>query len=143
MSTTSSEHRLAPPRPVPTPITEPFWQALTEHRVVIQRCGACTAWVHYPRIRCPHCGSADLAFAEVGPSGVIHTFTIARQPTAPHFVDEVPQVIAMVELGIGVRVTTTLVDADLDSLHVGQRVEPVFDDGDDGITLLRYRPVDD
>jgi hypothetical protein len=41
---------------------------------------------------------------------------------------------------VGVRVSTTLVDIDRDALAVGLPVEPVFDHGDDGITLLRFRP---
>ncbi len=48
---------LAPPRPLVTPTAQPFWDALTEHCVVVQHCGSCGAWVHYPRVRCPRCGA--------------------------------------------------------------------------------------
>ena len=51
-----------------------------------------------------------------------------------------PQLLAVVELTEGVRVSTTLVDVDRDALAVGLPVEPVFDHGDDGLTLLRFRP---
>lgn len=129
------------PRPVPTPTSQPFWDALRAERVVIQRCGACGAWVHYPRSRCSHCLSADLAFHEVGGRGVVHTFTVSRQATAPPFADEVPQIIAIVELDEGVRLTTTLVEVEPEQVRVGMAVAPVFDHGDDGTTLLRYRPA--
>ena len=42
--------------------------------------------------------------------GTVYTFTVAGQPTAPPFADEVPQLLAIVELNEGVRITTTLVD---------------------------------
>lgn len=132
---------LVPPRPRVTPVSRPFWEALRDHRLVIQQCVACGRWVHYPRVRCPGCGAADLEFREVEAAATVHTFTIARQPTARYFRAEVPQVIAIVELANGVRLTTTLVTDDPDGVAVGTAVVPVFDDGDDGITLLRYRPV--
>ena len=69
----------------------------------------------------------------------MYSFSVARQATAPHFADEVPQIIAVVELAEGVRLTTTLVDVDPADVQIGLAVEPVFDHGDDGITLLRYR----
>lgn len=132
---------LEPPRPPITPTAQPFWTALAEHRVVLQRCGACSSWIHYPRVRCPKCGSGDLTFNGVSGTGVIYAFTIARQATAPHFERQVPQVIAIVQLDVGIRLTTTLVVEDLDAINVGDPVEPYFDDGKDGITLLRYRCV--
>jgi uncharacterized OB-fold protein len=80
--------------------------------------------------------------------GTVLTFTVARQPTARPFADEVPQILAVVELDEGVRMTTTLVDVDPDvdpdvdhgALRVGMPVVPVFDHGPDGVTLLRFRP---
>lgn len=131
---------LEPPRPAITPAARPFWDALDRQQIVIQRCRSCRSWIHYPRVRCPRCGSAELHFEAVSGSGRVHTFTIARQATTPHFVDEVPQLIAIVELDEGVRLTTTLVTDQPDRLAVGDPVEPIFDVGHDGITLLRYRP---
>ena len=110
-----SERPVLPkPRPVPTPITQPFWDALREERVELQRCGACDTWVYYPR---------------------------AHQPTTYQFADEMPQLIAIVELDEGPRLTTTLVGVEHTELTIGTKVVPVFDHGDDGLTLLRFRPA--
>jgi uncharacterized OB-fold protein len=128
------------PRPQPTPVSQPFWDALRDERVELQRCDNCSRWVYYPRSRCPGCLSDRLTWTPVDGFGTIYTFTVAEQPTAPPFADEVPQLLAIVELIEGVRVSTTLVDADPARVEVGTPVEPVFDHGDDGITLLRFRP---
>jgi uncharacterized OB-fold protein len=135
-------HDVEKPRPRPTPTTKPFWDALARDRVEIQRCDDCRAWIHYPRVRCPQCFSPALAFETVPGTGTLHTFTISRQATSPHFVDDVPQILAIVELDgcPGVKLTTTLTGTDGSDLAVGQPVEPVFEHGDDGVTLLRYRP---
>jgi uncharacterized OB-fold protein len=128
------------PRPQPTPVSQPFWDALRAERVELQRCDECARWVYYPRSRCPGCLSERLTWTEVDGRGAVYTFTVAEQATAPPFADEVPQLLALVELTEGVRVSTTLVDVDRDAIRVGMPVDPVFDHGDDGITLLRYRP---
>lgn len=132
---------LAKPRPRPTPTSKPFWDALRAERVDLQRCDDCGRWVHYPRSRCPNCMSPRLSWHTVDGSAHVYSFSTARQPTAPPFADEVPQIIAVVELLEGVRVTTTLVDVRPEDVRVGMAVAPVFDHGDDGITLLRYRPA--
>jgi uncharacterized OB-fold protein len=134
-----SDH-LPKPRPVPTPVSQPFWDALRDERVVLQRCDQCATWVYYPRRRCPHCLSERLTWTEVDGRGIVYTFTVAVAPTAPPFADEVPQLLAIVELTEGVRVSTTLVDVDPAAIVIGMAVAPVFDHGDDGITLLRFRP---
>ena len=71
--------------------------------------------------------------------GRIYTFTVSRQASTPAFADEVPQLITIVELDAGPRLTTTLVGMEEGEAVVGMTVEPVFDHGDDGITLLRFR----
>ena len=131
---------LSKPRPRPTPTSQPFWAALRAERVDIQRCDECGHWVHYPRSRCPHCLSDRLAWHTVSGAGVVYSFSVARQATAPPFEDEVPQIITVVELAEGVRLSTTLAEVDPADVRIGMAVEPVFDHRPDGITLLRYRP---
>jgi uncharacterized protein len=131
----------AKPHPVPTPTSRPYWEGLAQHEVRVQQCDACGAWVHYPRHRCPVCLSDRLTWHRIASDGTVYTFTVARRPTAAAFADEVPQIIAVVELEVGVRVTTTLVGVDPANVRVGMPVTAVFDPGPDGITLLRFRPM--
>jgi uncharacterized OB-fold protein len=129
------------PLPVPTPTSAPYWDGLKDGIVKLQQCRDCAMWVFYPRSRCPSCLSDALEWREVSGRGTLYTFTIARQPTSPHFASEVPQRLAVVELDEGVRLTTTLVNvADVD-IRIGMRVKPYFDPVADDITLLRYQPA--
>jgi uncharacterized OB-fold protein len=130
---------LPKPRPVPTETSRPFWDGLRDEKVRIQRCADCATWVHYPRSRCTTCLSDRLEWEDVDGVGVIFTFSVARVPTVPSFADEVPQIIAVVELPQGVRLTTTIVGSEPAAVAIGAAVVPVFDHGDDGMTLLRYR----
>lgn len=126
-------------KPVPqaTDTSRPFWQALREHRVMIQRCSDCATWVFYPRSNCPHCLSDQLNWIEISGQGEIYSFTIARVPTLPEFADEAPQILAVVQLPEGPRINTTLVGMSPEMAKIGMKVKPVFDDAVD-MTLLRY-----
>ncbi|MEQ8859619.1 MAG: OB-fold domain-containing protein [Pseudomonadales bacterium] len=133
--------QLEKPLPLPTPVTRPFWDGLRERRISIQRCADCGSWVFYPRSRCHRCLSDRLAWHDVSGAATLYTFTIARQPTSPHFVDDVPQRLAVVELDEGVRMTSTLVNVADDDIRIGMRLKPVFDAVSDSVTMLRFEPA--
>lgn len=129
------------PIPEPTPVSKPFWDALTEERVLIQYSPSLGEYVFYPRTLAPRTLADDLEWREISGRGSLYTFTVAERPTAPPWADAVPQLLAVVEWDEGPRVSTELVDVDPVDIHIGMRVEPVFDhDADSGMTLLRYRP---
>src|SRR5262245_22251233 len=90
------------PLPTPTPTSAPFWEGLRDGVFKLQKCDDCSAWVFYPRNRCSHCLSDALSWHEVSGAGTLYTYTIARQPTSPHFAKDVPQRLAVVELDEGV-----------------------------------------
>jgi len=129
------------PRPVPIDVTRPFWDGLAADEIRLQRCRDCGSWVFYPRPRCTTCLSDALDWRTASGRATVYSFTIARQATHPAFAAEVPQLLAIVELDEGVRMTSTLVDVAPEDLRVGLAVEPVFDHGTDGVTLLRFRPA--
>ena len=131
---------LVKPIPRPSTTTRPFWDGRNERKVQIQRCDGCDSWVFYPRTRCPSCLSDLLIWREVSGQGVLYTYTLARQPTAPHFADETPQQLAVVELDEGVRMTSTLVNVEPSDIVIGMRLQPYFDQVTDDVTLLRYQP---
>ncbi len=133
--------RMPKPMPTPTPTSQPFWDALAEHRVRIQYCTACDKYVYYPRSHCPRCLSPELKWRNIRGTGTVYTFTVARRATAPMFEDEVPQKIAVIELDEGPRLTSTLVNVEPEEIEIGMRVKPVFDKAEGAdVTLLRYEP---
>lgn len=129
------------PLPQPTTISAPFWDGLKAHEVRIQQCDH-GHWLFFPRTHCPTCGSRDLTWKTVSGEGTLYTFTVARVPTLPEFSDEMPQLLAVVELEQGVHINTTMVGVLPEDLRVGQRVRPVFDERPGSVTLLRYTPVE-
>jgi len=131
----------ATPLPEATPVSAPFWHALTEHRILVQYSPSLGRHVFYPRTLAPGTLADDLEWREIDGAGSVYTFTVARRPTGPPWADSPPQILAVVEWDAGPRFSTELVDVDPADVRIGMRVSPVFCDiPDSGVTLLRYRP---
>lgn len=121
-------------------VSKPWWDALARGEMEIQNCAACEGWVFYPRHFCTHCGERDLHWKKVDPAATLYSWTIAEVPVAGMFAHLLRPVMAIAELGIGIRFPTTLVDVAAPS--IGMPLAPVFDsDTYPGVTLLRYRPT--
>ena len=131
------------PMPVPTEISAPFWEGLKAERLLIQQCERCSHWVFYPRRHCPACFTHALTWREVSGGATLYSFTVTRIATLPDFADEMPQILAVIELDQGVRINTNLVGLDESEVKVGMRLQPVFAEVDaKGNRLLRFTGLD-
>lgn len=122
-------------RPVAEPdsITQPWWDAAAQERLVIQHCRACDENQHYPRPVCKTCGATDLDFLESSGRGTVHSFTIVNR--APHPAFTTPYVVALVDLDEGVRLMTNIVGCDPDDVSCDMRVRVSWEPLDDGRKL--------
>lgn len=127
-------------KPLPTidPSSRPFWEAAKAHRLVIQRCGDCGAYIFYPRATCTTCGSDRLEWTEASGEGSVYSYTISYRPAGAGFKDDVPYVVAVIELKEGPRLLSNIVTEDVESVTIGQAVRVVFDDVTDEITLPKF-----
>lgn len=128
------------PLPEPTRATQPFWDGLRQHRLVLQRSKLTGQFLYYPREVSPFGVADELEWHEVSGRGTVYSFTIARRPTAPQWSDAVPYVIAIVQLDEGPRLTTNIVECNPDSVRIGMRVHAAFVDATEDATILQFRP---
>ena len=63
------------PMPVKTPTTAPFWDALAQHRIVIQYSPSSDSYVFYPRVRAPRTLADDLEWREISGMGTLYSYT--------------------------------------------------------------------
>jgi uncharacterized OB-fold protein len=102
------------------------YRARLERRLALNRCADCGTWHHPPRPVCPNCWSSEVRPTDVQGSGTIHLVTFLHQgPVAEGVVYDPPYPVVTVELDdqSGLRFTSTLVDAPLDAVRIGARVE--------------------
>lgn len=120
------------------PDTGEFWRAAQDHRLTYQVCGRCSKVVFYPRAHCPHCGSYDLHVRDSQGRGTVYSYTVIRQTPDPAFREDVPYIVAMVDLSEGFRLITHL-RADPEKVEVGQPVRLEWTTRD-GIELPVFTP---
>lgn len=123
---TSAASRAAPrPAFVSTPLTAAYWEAAADGVLLLQRCRPAGHVQHYPRGLCATCWSDDLEWAPAEGTGRVWTFTVVHMPGHPAWSDQVPYVLALVELDEGPRMMTDIVGVDPADVFVGQRVRLV------------------
>jgi len=138
----SDKPTFPPPVPVPDPLTQFFWDAAAEGKLMIQRCNDCGQHIHPPRPICRKCLSTDLAPVEVSGRATLYAWTVAEQAFHPYFADKLPYVYATVELHEQrTKLITNIVDCSIDDLRADMPVEVVFEPLTDTVTLPKFRPT--
>ena len=130
-----------PPLPRPYQDTETYWAAARDHRFVIQHCKSCGKHQFYPRGVCSHCLSSDLEWHEASGKGAVYSFSVNHRAPHPGFADEIPFVLAIVELEEGPRMMTNIVECNPDSVKIGMAVEVTFEDVTEEVTLPKFKLV--
>jgi uncharacterized OB-fold protein len=126
--------RKIPPPPL-NPGDERFFDAAAQGKVMIKRCAACGEFHFYPRPLCPFCFSDRTEWVEAQGTGTIYTFSVTRRA------GPIPYAIAYVTLDEGVSMMTNIVDCDLDTIRIGQRVRVVFKPTDGGPPVPMFAPA--
>ncbi len=128
--------------PEPDESTMFYWEGARAGRLLIQRCAACNRYQHPPSPRCTRCLSDVVEPTEVSGRGSLYTFIIARQAFDAAFLEELPYVVALVELEEqpGLRLLTNIVEAPAEDLKVGMPVEVTFEQRGDW-SLPQFRPA--
>lgn len=131
------------PVPVPDELSQPFWDAAREHRLVAQRCAECGYYNHPPRPTCDRCASQNLSFAPLSGRGTIYTYTVMHQPNVAGFENEIPYVNIVVELDEQpmLFMVSNLPHSELARIRIGGRVEVWFEERGAELVIAQFRPV--
>lgn len=129
------------PLPAADAVSGPFWTAASEGRLLYQQCPECGHRQFYPRALCTAC-AAEPDWAEASGRGQVHTFTVVRQHGGKPFRDELPYVVAIVELEEGVRMMGTLTGCDPEDVRIGMAVEAYAILADEKLGIPYWRPVE-
>lgn len=126
-------------KPVPTidPDSAPYWQALQEGRLILKSCSDCGKSHFYPRELCPHCHSDQLSWIDASGAGEVYSYTVCRRPAGPAFAEEVPYVVAIIELDEGPRMMSRIL-CEPELVSIGQRVTVRFEHQSDELTLPMF-----
>ena len=121
------------PLPMPTSVSQPFWDGCRDRRLLYQRCQECDAVIFDPAAACRVCLSPRLEWEESRGEGSVYSWTVVWRPQTPAFT--VPYAVIIVDLDEGYQMLSSLIDSDTDVLRQGLRVRVEFRDMSEEITL--------
>ncbi|MEC2057395.1 Zn-ribbon domain-containing OB-fold protein [Peribacillus psychrosaccharolyticus] len=88
------------PIPLKNQDNSPYWEGADRHELILQKCDSCKAYSHPPGPSCAKCGSTELSWERQGNDihGKVYSYIISYRPFLPGFQDDLPLIIAIVEL---------------------------------------------
>lgn len=116
-----------------------YWEAAAEGKILIKHCESCGEHHYYPRVLCPFCMSGKMKWVKAKGTGHVYTYSVMRRG--------VPYAIGFVTLDEGPSMMTNIVDCDLDTVRIGQKVKVVFkqsgDHNNPGPFIPCFTPIED
>ena len=113
--------------PVPDEDSQPFWDALSKHRILLQTCTNCGEVRCPPLPACANCGATGWTASDATGIGALYSWIEVHRPIGTIGADEVPCTIATVQLDEGPRMVGRL---NLSTPTIGSRVAARFVDHD-------------
>jgi uncharacterized OB-fold protein len=121
-----------PTVPVESGETKPYWDAARRGELLIQRCRDCQKYQYHYRAFCSHCWFGAIEDVVASGRGTVWSFTVIHRNRTPGFLEDVPYVVALVELEEGIKVLSNIVDVDPAKVAIGDPVEVTFATTEDG-----------
>jgi uncharacterized OB-fold protein len=131
------------PRPLPNinGDNREFWAACREHRLQFQKCEAC-GHVRAPGSHlCPVCHARAAQWITSSGKGKIYTFVVYRVAYHPAFANDLPYVVAVVELAEGPRLLSNIVGCRPEEVTCEMGVEVFWKDVNDEVSLPLFKPA--
>jgi uncharacterized OB-fold protein len=117
-----------------------FWAGCKEHELRFQKCKAC-GHVRWPAsIICPICYSEETEWMVAGGKGRVYTFVVYHVAYHPGFENDLPYVVADVELEEGPRLLTNIVGCRPDEVRCEMLVEVIWEDITEEFSLPKFKP---
>ncbi|MBS3758459.1 MAG: Zn-ribbon domain-containing OB-fold protein [Desulfobacterales bacterium] len=131
----------AKPLPQVNADTRPFWQGCRQHLLKIQKCKNCGLLRWPPAFICPACLSSEVEWVVAKGRGRVYSFAVYHSAYQPGFQDELPYVVALVDLDEGPRMITNIVGCDPGGVYCEMAVEIVWDDVSEAFSIPKFRPL--
>lgn len=127
------------PLPRVTALTEPFWSAAREARLLLPRCKACNQHFFRPEVACTHCFATDWEWVEASGRGTLYSYSVIHRAPVPGL--QVPVVFAVVELAEGPMLYSNLVGCAHEDVKIGMGLQVCFEPASPEITLPKFKPA--
>jgi uncharacterized OB-fold protein len=117
-----------------------FWAGCKSHELRFQKCKTCGHVRWPPSILCPMCYSKDTKWIVAEGKGRVYSFAVYHVAYHPGFENDLPYVVADVELEEGPRLLTNIVGCRPDVVKCDMPVEVTWEDITEECSLPKFKP---
>jgi len=129
------------PLPIINDDNRQYWEYCKKHELRMQKCDNC-GYIRYPTgILCPRCHSMDAEWVKLSGRGKIYSFVVYRISYHPSYADDIPYVVAVIQLDEGPRMESNITGIKGEELKIDMPVEVCFDDVTDEVSLPKFKLV--
>ena len=118
-----------------------FWEGCRNRELRFQKCGTCGHVRWPPAMFCPECHENDTVWINAAGHGRVYTYAVYHVPYHPGFKEDLPYVVAIVELPEGPRIFSNIIGCTPDEVSCDMAVEVMWDDVTEELTLPKFRPM--
>ena len=128
----------------PDSLSQPFWDAANEERLVIQNCVECDQLQHPPSDSCRDCEDATLEWKPVSGRGTIYNYGVVHDCPVRLLQQDQPFNLAVIMLDDdpGIQMYSHLPGVPVDDVPVGAAVEVIFEPSANGQLVPEWRVID-
>lgn len=130
--------------PVNDPDAAPYWQAAREHRLALQFCEPCRAYLYPPGPACPRCGAPDVPYRDLGRDvcGTLYSYIVTHRAFVPGFAKDAPYIVALAEVdqAAGTKLLANLLECSPAEVRIGMPLRMVWEDRTPEVTLPQWAP---
>ncbi|KMK65105.1 Zn-ribbon domain-containing OB-fold protein [Puniceibacterium sp. IMCC21224] len=140
--TPSETSRLLRPEPNITNLSAPFWDLANDRTLATPKCSNCGDRHFPPGPNCPTCLSKDLKWVSVSGHGKLVSWVIFHQVYWDDVRDDVPYLVATVDLDEGIRLLSNLVGSAAENPEYGMALQVTFRPNTSGRLLPVFERAD-
>lgn len=131
----------AKPLPNKTKLNTPFWEGTKQGELRLQCCKECGHIWFPPSTHCPNCLSRSYEWTPVSGRGKVWSWIVMHQRYFKGFEEEIPYVVAFIELEEGPMLMANLVGIEKDAIQCDLPVRVVFEDRTEEMAAPQFTPA--
>lgn len=117
-----------------------FWDAAKNKKLTFQKCKKCGHVIWPPSNICPICYSKDITTITSKGRGKIYSFAVFRVPFHESVKENIPYVLAVVELEEGPMIVSNIVNCSPENLKCGSKVKLIWETIGD-LNIFKFEPA--
>ena len=121
----------------------PVWEAARRGELRVQRCTECGHRWWTPQAACTSCWSEAYEWMPCSGRATLYSWSVVHRAADPEaFGDEIPYVVAIVQLEEGPHMLTNVVGCPPEALRAEMPLEVSFEPASEEIQLYKFRPAE-